>query len=304
MLRWDNARTTTQKFCQDSSADAKAFQDLMLNAGYKEVLVALERQITELQADLELTANQREYQVPPDVLMPKGVVVIQNNNRYPLFDVSSDLEWEYRTNRVRTGRPESFHYRPRLGVSGGTLELDPIPSDGYSMEMTYEATERDLSQLEYTTGNIALNNGSAAVVGSGTTFTQDMIGRYLMPTEGGSQRLPYRIKTFTDATHITLENVYHGLTDSSVTFEVFEMFALPDDCHMLPCFYAAWQWWSTKGNVIRSAQFKKQYADGLEDARMRHALTTRNNIITPTDFSLMGMVGGADYPSWFPETIS
>ena len=300
MITWDNAKTTTQKFCQDSSVDGRAFQELMLNAGYKEVLVALERQQTELQAYLTLEADRRDYPMPPDCLMPKSLTLVDGTNRYPLIDVSSDLEWEYRIAHQRTGRPVAFHFRPRLGLNGGVVDLDPIPSDTYSIELTYEATERDLSQDAYTTGLASLTHGSAAVSGSGMTFVSDMVGRYFMPTAVDAQRLPYRISDVTDATHMTLENVYHGPTDSSVAFEIFEMFSLPEDCHMLPCFYAAWQWWDTKGNTQRANKFQKQYVVGLDMARQRHALTTRNNIIAPSPI-FAGF--GPSNPEWFPESV-
>lgn len=156
MISWDKAQQTAQKLCQDSSADALDFLQVMMNVGYKEVLASLNRQVTELQATATLVIDQRNYQMPPDCLVPKTLVLVNDTQRKPLLDTPSDEQWELRVMRQRTGEPEAFHYRPRLGIGGGIIELDPIPQQAYTLDMTYEATERDLSAVAATGGTIAL----------------------------------------------------------------------------------------------------------------------------------------------------
>ena len=170
--------------------------------------------------------------------------------------------------------------------------------------MTYEATERDLSKAKYTTGSVALTGAptpSAIIVGTGTTFAADMVGRYFMPTADGAQRLPYRIKTFTDTTHLVMENVYQGPTQSGMSFTIFEMFALPEDCHMLPIDYCAWQWYSTKGSPVRAAEHKTAYTNGLAEAKSRHSVTVRDDTIS-SDIGLAGLFT-SDTPGYFPQSI-
>lgn len=301
MIIWDNARAISQKLAQDSSTSAIEFLDMMMNVGYKEVLVALERQVFELVATLTLTANQRSIQVPPDLNIPKTLVLIDGTTYQPLIEISSDKMWAYIRSGSHIGRPVHFHYKPRFGVGGGIIELDPVPSSDYILELTYEATERDLSKTKYVAGTVTLTNDSASVVGASTTFVTDMVGRYLRPTSDGAQRLPYRIKTFTNTTSIALEQKYHGTTQVGTSYEIFEMFALPEDCHMLPILYSNWVWWNSKGNAKKALKFEQEYKRGLIEARRRYSVTTRNNTIEESLYGLPMI--GQEYPLHFPTFI-
>lgn len=303
MISWDDAQLITQRLAQDSSANGIIFQNLMLNVGYKQVLAALGRQITEQQSTATLVPTQRNYQVPIDCNMPKTVVLISGTNRYPLKEEPSDLYFEARRSSQQTGQPDTFHFRPRFGVGGGVMELDPIPGTAYSLELTYEATEKDLSKAKYTTGTIALSAGSATLNGSTTTFTPDMIGRYVRPLADGAQRLPYRIKQFSSTTVLVLENVYQGSGQSNMAYEIVELFGLPEDIHMLPVYYALWQWWGSKGNAAKSASFEAQFDTGMVAAKERHSMTVRDNTI---DYGSDGGGGifGAPYPWFWPTAIA
>jgi hypothetical protein len=56
---------------------------------------------------------------------------------------------------------------------------------------------------DYTTGTVTVTTGTGAVVGSGTTFTSGMVGKGF---QASGQTAWYRIITFTDTTHITIQD--------------------------------------------------------------------------------------------------
>ncbi|UOF78694.1 hypothetical protein [Caudoviricetes sp.] len=302
ILIWDDARTTSQRLAQDTSTDGVAFLDLMMNVGYKEVLEVFGTQLTEKQMRTTLVVSQRNYQVPPDLIRPTQLKLIDGTTITPIIEEPSEQRWSLRTSGNIKGKSSMWHYRPRFGVGGGLLQLDPIPSSTYTLELTYEATERDLSQTKYTTGTISLTNGSATVTGSSTVWTADMVGRYLRLTGNKGQRVPYRIQSFGSTTSVQLEQKYHGATDTGLAYEIFEMFALPEDAHVLPVFYALWQWWDSKGNVGRAGRYESMYNSGIERLKDKHAnLTTDLNV--PIG-SISGFGFGEASPFYFPESIS
>jgi hypothetical protein len=55
----------------------------------------------------------------------------------------------------------------------------------------------------YTTGTVTITVTTGAVVGVGTTFIAGMVGK---PFKAAGHTKWYRVKTYTDATHITIEN--------------------------------------------------------------------------------------------------
>lgn len=72
------------------------------------------------------------------------------------------------------------------------------------------------STTNYITGTVAVTNGSANVVGTGTTFTSGMVGKAFKIS--GENKF-YTVATFTDATHITI-NTYTGTTGSGKSYVI------------------------------------------------------------------------------------
>lgn len=76
----------------------------------------------------------------------------------------------------------------------------------------------------YSTGTVTLTNGSAAVVGAGTTFTSGMVGRQLYTGGAGPY---YTISAFTDGTNITLERAFGGTTGAGLSYEIAQCYVTP-----------------------------------------------------------------------------
>ena len=74
-----------------------------------------------------------------------------------------------------------------------------------------------LTSAVYNTGTVSVTHGSTAVVGSGTTFTSAMVDRQFRIS--GSPI--YDVASYTDATHITLGQVYGGSTNAAASYEIF-----------------------------------------------------------------------------------
>lgn len=301
MLIWDDSRTVLRKFCQDGSAAGIEFQDFMANVGYKKVLTELGRQVTENTRLTTLEANLGDYQVAPDCIWPKTIWVTSGTTKYKLTEEPSEDKWTMKTSSQVSGIPSEFHFSPRFGIGGGVLELNPIPGSPYQMKMVYEATEKDLGQVKYTTGTVSLTNRSATVTGIGTNFQADMVNRYFRLNGTQGERLWYRVKEFMGSAELKLEQYYHGNDVTEQPFIIAEIFALPEDCQMLPLYFAAWEWWLTKGNSGKIGEFEKKYITGMSIAKKTHATTTRNNIVNQnTPIFPFGEV----YPSYYPTAIT
>lgn len=79
----------------------------------------------------------------------------------------------------------------------------------------------DSTVVNYRTGTVTVTNGSAAVVGSGTTFVAGDVGKaFRIDGDTGTTSF-YRISAFTDATHVTLSGNYAGTTGGSKGYTIF-----------------------------------------------------------------------------------
>lgn len=301
MLPWDDALTYMKRAAQDPSASALDFLKSMYNVGYQKILTEFGRQVTEKTVTTTLGSGQRTCVVPPDALFPKTLELVDGTTRQPITEVASDRTWAYMKSGNIQGRPTNYHYKPRFGVGGGVLELYPIPSGNtYILEFTYEGNDKNLSQLEYTVGTMTINAGSAAVLGIGTTFTQSMLLRYLIPTDGTADNMPYRITGFTDTTHLTLETVYNGSNLSGSAFKIVEIPALPQDMHIMPCHYSLAEWWSSRGNQTKMTEFDGKFTRGMQIAKKTHAGVTRDEIVNPP----IPILPFAQYPLNYPTSIT
>lgn len=83
--------------------------------------------------------------------------------------------------------------------------------DAYVLGLYGDVAAGNRVGTDYTTGTVTVTVTTGAVVGSGTTFTAAMVGKGFK-ADGHSAW--YRVKTYTDATHITIEDDNDDLTSA------------------------------------------------------------------------------------------
>ena len=71
-------------------------------------------------------------------------------------------------------------------------------------------------------GTVAVNNGSAAVVGTGTAFTPAWVGRFLW-IEGTTGVTKYSVSAVADATHLTLGTPWTATNQATSRFQVYDL---------------------------------------------------------------------------------
>lgn len=163
-----------------------------------------------------------------------------------------------------------FYYR-----EGNKLLIAPTPAtSSNTVTMRGRLNIRDLSIADYTTGNIvSIASGGTAVVGSGTTFTADMVGRFIRITEtsaaNGGDGFWYEIGSFTDATHIGLLKPYEGtaIVAGSASFTIGQMSPIPEGYDMAPIYRTVAQYWDMKENQTLSTRYWMLYDGGREIGR-------------------------------------
>lgn len=75
---------------------------------------------------------------------------------------------------------------------------------------------------QYIAGTVAVTNGSAAVVGTGTLFAANVAAGDLFTVQGSS--VPYEVGSVTDDTHLTLTANYAGADDAAAAYAITTSF--------------------------------------------------------------------------------
>jgi len=299
MLIWDDAITICQRKSSDSTAEALASLKQDMNLGYKIVLGELGRDITSKTKTAVTIAQQQFYQLPNDYVKMKAIKITVGSTTYPLIEEEAQEMWDIMNMTAQYGDiPSRYFIRNSFGYGGSEVGIFPIPSSADNViTLIYEGSDKDLSQSAYTTGNVAVTNGSATINGSGTTFTKGMVGRYFNITDADGDGMWYKIASFTSAGVITLENVYEGETDSSANYKIAEAFGFPEDIQMAPVWYALQMYFADKQNVKQEAKYAGLYDRTLALAKRKYATKSRSSIIR-------GNSGGrfrSSYPGNFPS---
>lgn len=307
MITWDKAQSLTQKWSGDLSTTMLVELKSLLNLGYKDILNIFNGEETE---DVRTTATQtstRAIKLAPNYIRMHSVTATIGSQVYDLVEEESQDRFNERLYLNRTSsRPEVYFLRPRFGVGGTELLLDPIPSTTTTTITTnYAANARDLSQDAYTTGTITATNASTTITGAGTTFTVAMVGRYFQvtATDGTGDGNWYRITGFTSTTSLTIENKYDGATVSGKTFTISEIFALPEEMQIMPVYYTMMHYYlgyRQDEDEKRLALWETRYKAAMAAAEKRYKKKGKNNVLRETSRT----TGWPTYPAYFPENAS
>ncbi len=160
-----------------------------------------------------------------------------------------------------------FYYR-----QGNKVLFVPTPaSTAQTINMRVRLQQRDLSIDDYTTGTItSITNGAKALVGSGTTWTADMVGRFIRITQttaaGGGDGFWYEIAAFTDATHITLVKPYQGTTLAAATaaYTIGQVPIIPEQYQRAIIYRAAALYWENHEDPKKAKDYWNKYDGGYE----------------------------------------
>lgn len=124
----------------------------------------------------------------------------------------------------------------------------------------------DPTVANYVTGTVQVTNGSANVVGTGTTFAAGDVGKVFRIVGENNAADFYKILTFTDATHIVLATNFAGTSGSGKSYVI----------------YRAWtDQWKDFGSELTSVKIPTEiYEDTVLFGRNNNILTL--NVLTNT----------------------
>jgi len=122
------------------------------------------------------------------------------------------------------------------------------------------------------TATITVNGsgGGSIVTGSGTTWTQDMEGRYINITQttaaNGGDGFDYEIADYIDSTHIVLTKPYEGsvISAGSAAYTIGQCSVIPQAYDIAAVYRASALYWQKEGNLDRAKTYWYLYDGGNE----------------------------------------
>lgn len=173
-------------------------------------------------------ANQIYYTFRPGFSKLTSLTVSVGTYIPPLRIVETEDEWNA-LQQVPVTSAWPTHVYPRRDDFG----LYPTPQTAYTMTISGIWIPTNMTTDDNKDGTIAWTNGSTAIVGTNTTFNAAMVGSWLGTTasDGTFNSNLYRIATYTDATHITVDRKVIDTTGSGLSYIIGQSPEIPEDLH-------------------------------------------------------------------------
>lgn len=209
---------------------------------------------------MSTTIDQQYYSYPPGLNRIDTATIDNDTTIPPLRVVHNQTEWDQiNSGPVTSGIPSHIFMRSR------DFGLFPIPKAAYTITLTGRFYPRNMYAADYSTGTVAITQNSATVTGTGTTFTSEMVGRYLCETDSNGEPIGefYKIGAFVSTTSLTLETVFEESSLSGATYLIGESPNLPPEVHELIPYRVASIYYGTKRrSASRAQEFSNFYWTG------------------------------------------
>jgi hypothetical protein len=222
--------------------------------------------------DVSTVASQRAYQIPNSLRKLIDLYVTVGSTIYMPDAIHDSDRWKLiLASQLGESDAPRFYYR-----EGSRVLFAPVPASS-SNTITFRGrlNLRDLSIGDYTTGGIlTATNASTAIVGTGTSWTSAMAGRFIRITESDTANKGdgfwYEIASVGSATTLTLTKPYEGTSISAgnAAYTIGQMSPIPESYDIAPVYRAAALYWDSKGEDKRAQKYWNLYDGGYESGRL------------------------------------
>lgn len=285
MKSYTTLRNLYGSYTQNIESANLTLGDQLINDGHRITLGEKDWWFLQKTSTVSTVASQQFYEIPNDIAKVNIVTVTVSSRVYTPREVTSRRDWDMMNqNSVESDIPTHFF------IFNGQVGLYPEPaSSSNTITIVGKKAIRDISIADYTTGGVqSVANLGTAVVGTGTTWTASMVGRYLRITESDTalkgDGFWYEIGTYTSATAIGLTKPYKGtaIAAGNAAYTIGMMPMLPEAYHMLPVFYAVWQYYMLQADINMANNFRDSY-DKLLDQMRKDTQRSMNPVVDHGD---------------------
>jgi len=174
--------------------------------------------------------------------------------------------------RAEAAVPKSLSGGASSKILCCTLVISPIGVLIFtSPSLRGRLNTKNLTIADYTTGSIvSVALDGTAVVGTGTSWTQEMVGSYIQiavtQADNGGDGFWYEIATVTDTTHLTLVKPYEGVSivAGTASYTIGQCSVIPEAYDVGIVYRATALYWDNNNDIARAKGYWLKYDGGNE----------------------------------------
>jgi hypothetical protein len=280
MKTYTGGRNLYGKITNDTSSANLSFGDEMINEGKNELLGEYDWRFLEDTATTTTVASQDSYALPYDFNKAYNVIVTVGSTNYQPREVVNRKDWDDLNSSTSTSTIPQYFF-----IYNRELYLYPTPSaNGNTITVNYKKDTPDIGLADYTTGTIvSITNGDTTVTGNGTSWTNQMEGRWIKITKANTVNTGdgrwYRIDSVTSATELELERAYGGnsIAAGAATYTMGEAFLIPEKFQMAPIDYAVAEYWYQTDDISRGDRYRLKFDNAVKKMKREEGTSTTSN---------------------------
>lgn len=298
MLSYTGRRTRFGQLANNTQSATLTIADVLMNDATRMLLGLSDWDFLEKTKTITSTASTQFYDLPSDCGKLISVTYTSGNVYTPKECTSRD-HWNTLNMTSQTSDTPEWFY-----IFNGQVGFYPTPaSSSKTITFIYQRSFKDLSIADYTTGTITTaTNGSSSIVGSGSSWTDKMEGRYLQITDSNNANTGdgfwYEIEDVATGTTLTLTRDYNGqsIIAGTASYTIGQMAPIPEDFQTLPVYKALELYFtSVQPESDRAKLFRDLFDNGLVDMKRRHGSKSTSPVID--DGYGKSMINPNNYPS-------
>lgn len=210
------------------------------------------------------TASGGSYKLPADARKVISVMTTVSTTNYLPFGIEDPKIWDA-VDAMNLGDSDVTLFWHQRGNS--LLVAPDFSSASNTIQFTYRKRVKEMTADDYSTGSIvSIANGGTALVGTGTTWTNAMEGRFIRirGTNGDGQW--YELDTFTSTTAFSIVREYQGDTIAAATdaYVIGEMAAVPPEYHDLMLWRPLAIYYGMHEKPVMAKYYWQMYDGGYE----------------------------------------
>lgn len=302
MLTYSGSRNLFGSLTNNNTSANLTTGDTLINLAIRKILRAKNWPfLNKTDSSLTTTGGTQFYRLPYDFKQMLTVTITIGGFIYQPKECPSREFWQEKNKTTYTSTYPEYYY-----IYNGQVGFWPTPAtDGYTVTMYYKRGVKDLSLADYTTGSIvSVASGGTAVVGSGTSWTSKMAGRFIRITDSDTANTGdgswYEISSVASATSITLVRPYGGTSISagSAAYTIGQISMIPEDYQELPVYEAAHVYFSSiQPEPTQAKIYEGKFNEGFAQMATQESSPTISPVV---DEGLNRITN----PNLFPQTLS
>jgi len=268
MLSYSQSLSLYQKLTNNSETGNTNLFNISYNEKIRTLLGSKPWSFLERTRTGTTTTLVQSYYLPADCKKLVNVYITSGTQNYIPKEVPNRKFWDELNSTSGQYSDDVQWYI----IMGGKIYFFPIPStSNLTITYVYITKQKDLSIVDYTTGTItSIANAGVAVVGSSSSWTTKMAGRFIRFTDSDTANTGdgewYEILSVTNSTTLTLLTPYNGTSIAAGTaaYTIGQMSLIPEDYHLQPIYEIVAEYWGKEGNA-NLATFYQNKADALKE---------------------------------------